>query len=167
MSFQLVGFLLTYLLHSTHAAKNGSKAGLGITLIQYGFSLKGAGSSSNGSDAKPGDGDANGLPTDFTTPSDPNNHNFDPNHVALDRGDPALMINTGGPEDGGAASGFGALGASDLFAYALMIVGWFVLIRAISEYMKARRHEALVLGSPSRGLDVAVIADDEEPSRAV
>ncbi len=30
MSFQLVGFLLTYLLHTTHAAKNGSRAGLGM-----------------------------------------------------------------------------------------------------------------------------------------
>ncbi|GAA5832839.1 hypothetical protein JCM11251_000499, partial [Rhodosporidiobolus azoricus] len=36
MSFQFVGFLLTYLLHTTHAAKNGSRAGLGITLIQLG-----------------------------------------------------------------------------------------------------------------------------------
>jgi hypothetical protein len=30
------GFLLTYVLHTTHAAKNGSRAGLGITLIQLG-----------------------------------------------------------------------------------------------------------------------------------
>ncbi|GAA5885537.1 hypothetical protein JCM16303_002248 [Sporobolomyces ruberrimus] len=40
MSFQFVGFLLTYLLHTTHAAKNGSRAGFGITLIQLGFYLK-------------------------------------------------------------------------------------------------------------------------------
>ncbi|KAK4050503.1 hypothetical protein OIO90_005086 [Microbotryomycetes sp. JL221] len=40
MSFQFVGFLLTYLLHTTHAAKNGSRAGLGITMIQLGFYLK-------------------------------------------------------------------------------------------------------------------------------
>jgi len=39
MCFQFVGFLLTYLLHTTHAAKCGSRAGLGITLIQYGFYL--------------------------------------------------------------------------------------------------------------------------------
>ena len=50
MSFQLVGFLLTYLLHTTHAAKNGSRAGLGLTLVQYGFYMKG------GSDPKPDDG---------------------------------------------------------------------------------------------------------------
>jgi len=37
--FTLAGFLLTYLLHTTHAAKNGSRAGLGITLIQLGVSI--------------------------------------------------------------------------------------------------------------------------------
>jgi hypothetical protein len=41
ISFQFVGFLLTYLLHTTHAARLGSRAGLGVTLIQYGFALKG------------------------------------------------------------------------------------------------------------------------------
>jgi hypothetical protein len=35
--FQFIGFLLTYLLHTTHAAKYGSRAGLGLTLLQYGF----------------------------------------------------------------------------------------------------------------------------------
>ena len=43
ISFQFVGFLLTYLLHTTHAAKLGSRAGLGITLIQYGFAMRGRG----------------------------------------------------------------------------------------------------------------------------
>lgn len=37
MSFQFVGFLLTTLLATSHAARNGSRAGLGITLIQYGI----------------------------------------------------------------------------------------------------------------------------------
>lgn len=40
MSFQFVGFLLTTLLSTSHAAKNGSRAGLGITLIQYGLFLQ-------------------------------------------------------------------------------------------------------------------------------
>lgn len=35
--FQFVGFVLTYLLHTSHAAKYGSRAGLGLTMIQYGF----------------------------------------------------------------------------------------------------------------------------------
>lgn len=40
VAFQFVGFLLTYLLHTTHAAKFGSRAGLGITLIQTGFAMR-------------------------------------------------------------------------------------------------------------------------------
>ncbi|KAG4304601.1 hypothetical protein PORY_001994 [Pneumocystis oryctolagi] len=39
-SFQFIGFFLTYLLHTTYAAKSGSKAGLGTTLIQYGFYMR-------------------------------------------------------------------------------------------------------------------------------
>lgn len=35
--FQFVGFLLTYLLHTSHAAKYGSRAGLGLTMIQLGL----------------------------------------------------------------------------------------------------------------------------------
>ena len=47
VSFQFVGFLLTYMLHTSHAARLGSRAGLGVTLIQFGFSMRpddGAGS---------------------------------------------------------------------------------------------------------------------------
>jgi hypothetical protein len=40
VSFQFVGFLLTYVLHTTHAAKFGSRAGLGATFLQYGFMLR-------------------------------------------------------------------------------------------------------------------------------
>jgi hypothetical protein len=51
--FQFVGFLLTYLLHTTHAAKYGSRAGLGLTLIQFGFYSRtinpdGSGDNANG-----------------------------------------------------------------------------------------------------------------------
>ncbi len=37
ISFQFVGFMVTYLLHTSHASKYGSRAGLGVTLIQYGL----------------------------------------------------------------------------------------------------------------------------------
>ena len=60
LSFQFIGFLLTYLLHTqvfrfvviidtyvldlcfgrTHAARFGSRAGLGVTIIQYAFYLR-------------------------------------------------------------------------------------------------------------------------------
>ncbi|KAL1730030.1 hypothetical protein EV714DRAFT_250925 [Schizophyllum commune] len=45
--FQVVGFLLTYLLHTTHAAKFGSRAGLGLTLIQFGLYSRGISNGEN------------------------------------------------------------------------------------------------------------------------
>lgn len=145
MSFQLVGFLLTYLLHTTHAAKNGSRAGLGLTLVQYGFYMKG------GSDTKPEDG---GDADQYVNPPDPNSHNFDPDAVT----------------DGSGGDGSGAMSAistSEWISYVLMIVGWFILIRAISDFLRARRHEQLVLQSPDRGLGVPVIAEGERAETVV
>ena len=71
-SFQFVGFLLTYLLHTTHAAKCGSRAGLGITLVQYGYYLqsaagKAAAHAGSGKEDKPAS-DADQLAEDGKTP---------------------------------------------------------------------------------------------------
>lgn len=52
ISFQFVGFLLTYLLHTSHAARLGSRAGLGVTLIQYGFALRGRLDNADGSNGE-------------------------------------------------------------------------------------------------------------------
>lgn len=148
MSFQLVGFLLTYLLHSTHAAKNGSRAGLGVTLIQYGFYMKGSSSDSGGMTGTPSDG--------YAAPPDPNSHDFDPNTVGTSTGDGSSGGNS-----------FSEIASSEWLAYILMIVGWFILIRAVSDYIKARRHEQLVLQSPDRGLPVPIIAEGESSERVV
>ncbi|SCU97684.1 LAMI_0F10968g1_1 [Lachancea mirantina] len=39
VSFQFVGFLLTYILHTSHAAKQGSRLGLGLTFLGYAYSM--------------------------------------------------------------------------------------------------------------------------------
>lgn len=144
MSFQLVGFLLTYLLHTTHAAKNGSRAGLGLTLVQYGFYMKG------GSEASGADGGSD----QYAAPPDPNSHSFDPNTVG----------ESGGDGGNGAISG---ITTSEWISYVLMIVGWFILIRAVSDFLRARRHEQLVLQSPDRGLGVPIIAEGERSETVV
>ena len=154
MSFQLVGFLLTYLLHTSHAAKNGSRAGLGITLVQYGFYMKGTSTSETG-----------GQP--YGQPPDPNSHDFDPNAVGSDSSAAAIaaMVDAGnGNTAPSAATNFAT---NDWLAYALMIVGWFILIRAISDFIRARRHEQLVLQSPDRGLGVPVVAEGETAEAVV
>lgn len=155
MAFQLVGFLLTYLLHTTHAAKNGARAGLGITLVQYGFTMKGAATS--GADVVGGASGSSGSasPGSFSDPpKDPNNVDFDPDNVA-------------GVSDGGMGGGAGGISTSEWLAYVLMIVGWFILIRSVSDFLRARRHEQLVLQSSNRGLNVPVVADGESPGTTV
>lgn len=142
MSFQLIGFLLTYLLHTTHAAKHGSRAGLGITLVQYGFQMRYTASRNSG--------DPNAAPVEGV-PDDPNSHDFDPSRV-------------GGAEGPAGPSGI-TTGA--WLSYVLMIVGWFVLIRAVSDFMRARRQEQLIRSSPDRGLGVAVVAEGENPETSV
>lgn len=147
-SFQLVGFLLTYLLHTTHAAKNGSRAGLGLTLVQYGFYMKGGDESA----------DSNSDTGGYTNPTDPNSHDFDPDDVTN---------GSSGSGDAHSAGVFSSITTSEWISYILMIVGWFVLIRAITDYLRARRHEQLVLQSPDRGLPVPIIAEGEQPDRVV
>lgn len=139
-SFQFVGFLLTYLLHSTHAAKNGSRAGLGITCIQYGFFMKGA---------TDGDPPVMSGPDGYADPPDPNSHDF----------------NAGDVTDGGGS--IGDIGIADWMGYILMVAGWFLLIKSIAEFLRARRHEQLVLQSPDRGLGVPIIAEGESTERVV
>lgn len=139
-SFQFVGFLLTYLLHSSHAAKNGSRAGLGITCIQYGFFMKGA------TDSDP---PVMSGPDGYAAPPDPNSHDFDAGDVT----------------DGGGS--IGDIGMSDWMGYVLMVAGWFLLIKSIAEFLIARRHEQLVLQSPDRGLGVPIIAEGESTERVV
>lgn len=151
MSFSLVGFLLTYLLHTTHAAKNGSRAGLGVTLVQYGFYMR-----SSGAKVTPTPSTDGGDGT-FAPPADPNSHDFDPNSIAQNV--PDASTGSSGP--------FSGVASSNALAYTLMIIGWFVLIRAVSDFFKARQHEQLVLRSPDRGLNVPVVADNERPEGAV
>jgi hypothetical protein len=149
MSFELVGFLLTYLLHSTHAAKSGSRAGFGITLIRYGFYMKGTSTGSDGMTGGPAEG--------YAQPPDPNSHDFDPNAVST----------TGGGDSSTGGTVLSDIASSEWVAYILMIVGWFILIRSVSEYIKARRHEQLVLQSPERNMGVPIIADGEDPEGVV
>jgi hypothetical protein len=158
MSFQLVGFLLTYLLHTTHAAKNGSRAGLGITLVQYGFYMRS--SATRGAIPVPDD-------PQYVQPVDPNNPDFDPSKVGDSVAAVAAMAKTqaAAAVESQTTGGIASIASSEWFAYALMIVGWFILIRAVTDYFKARRHEQLVLQSPDRG--ASGIAEGERAETVV
>ena len=155
MSFQLVGFLLTYLLHTTHAAKNGSRAGLGITLVRYGFYMKSTPPSRRGN-----------TEPQYGQPPDPNSHEFNPSAIADSAAAAVAAMASAEAETHGEASGRRIL-ASEWIAYALMIIGWFILIKSVTDFLKARRHEQLVLQSPERGLNVPLVADGEPTETVV
>lgn len=142
--FQLPGFLLTYLLHSTHAAKNGSRLGLGVTLIMFGMDIRPTGEAGGSPSASQPDG--------YSSPQDPNSHDFDPDDVR------------GGGEGGDARD---SITGSEWLMYILMVVGWYIFIRAIGDYLLAKRYERLVLQSPDRGLGVPIVAEGESPERVV
>ncbi|KAI7854897.1 hypothetical protein BDC45DRAFT_440149 [Circinella umbellata] len=100
-SFQFVGFMLTYLLHTSHAAKQGSRAGLGITFVQYGFYIR--------------------------------SRKFLFFFIFYNSSDTSEQDSTN----------------ADIIAYILMLLGWFIIIRAIGDYIRAKKMESIIAQEPS------------------
>lgn len=170
MAFQLVGFLLTYLLHTTHAAKNGSRAGLGITLISWGFHMRTVLDKDEGSSGG------------YGNPSQPNNHDFDPTQIGdgaarmVRRATSGIVSRAATSAVSGVSSLVRRLAGGNVsnnpedydnsvmaswLAYLIMIIGWIILLKAVMDFIKARRHEQLILQSPDRGLSVPIVAEGE------
>ncbi|KAG9128281.1 hypothetical protein FRC07_001922 [Ceratobasidium sp. 392] len=136
MSFQFVGFLLTYLLHTTHAGKYGSRAGLGVTLIQYGFYLRAKGDDND---------DTWGWPDDQTHPSPPR-----PTFATAAEADkyystsPPPGFNSTAPGNGTLPMGDvgdSITAANDWLSFFLMTIGWFVLLTSLMGYWRVKRWE--------------------------
>ncbi|CAL1700548.1 unnamed protein product [Somion occarium] len=143
ISFQFVGFLLTYLLHTTHAAKLGSRAGLGITLIQYGFAMRSRSDEwlENGADGQ--NMDSWGVPaTDpkptFETAADAEEwyKNFNATAAALQTPTP--------PDNSGWFLGDAA---AEWLSFFLMTVGWFLLLTSILGFWRVKRWERSILST--------------------
>lgn len=125
MSFQFVGFLLTYIMHTTHAAKFGSRAGFGITLVQYGFYLRGKGDTHD--DGEVGYGGTSLSAYNSTTTSAPSSN--------------STFLSTGGNIDtiNSPMAGY--------FSFLLMTMGWFLLISSALGYWRVKRLEAGIRSS--------------------
>jgi hypothetical protein len=150
ISFQFVGFLLTYLLHTTHAARFGSRAGLGVTLIQYGFALRGrseedttgsgwwAGSGQYGNEGKD---DVPAKPT-FATKEEAEDY-YRKLNITMINGMPsgtipgATMDDLNIPNDA----------TTDWLSFFLMTVGWFILLTSLLNFWRVKRWERNILAS--------------------
>jgi len=129
ISFQFVGFLLTYLLHTSHAARLGSRAGLGVTLIQYGFALRSRLDSTDSTrndwndwDSVPNAGSNSGAHTD-------------PPGANTTWSTPVANVTEG------QTNIFIADATSEWLSFFLMTVGWFVLLTSLLGFWRVKRWE--------------------------
>ncbi|KAF9476488.1 hypothetical protein BDN70DRAFT_897297 [Pholiota conissans] len=136
VSFQFIGFLLTYLLHTSHAARLGSRAGLGVTLIQYGFALRSrldSNDSSGGmqdwsdweSDSKSGS-EGHGMHHHFGNAS----WNTPAGNITEEQA--TIMVSDA---------------TTEWLSFFLMTVGWFVLLTSILGFWRVKRWERGIIAS--------------------
>lgn len=149
-AFQFVGFMLTYLLHTSHAAKQGSRAGLGFTLFQYGFYLQPSVA-----------GDATAPAKEFE-PNQPNNYNVN----AKTSGVGGSFSNNQGGGGGASSSSSSSISidstdASGWISIFLMILGAILILKAVVDYMRARKME-LVIQGPSHVTASPIESEDSD-----
>jgi len=168
ISFQFVGFLLTYLLHTTHAARFGSRAGLGVTLIQYGFALRNSRQEddlSGNSWWPAGGGGPYGNGVQGDVPAKPK---FDTKEEAEEYYRKWNITMVGGMPTGtvpGAIVGGMPSGTvpgatmddinvtlvneatTDWLSFFLMTIGWFILITSLLSFWRVKRWERGILAS--------------------
>ncbi|KAI0068770.1 hypothetical protein BV25DRAFT_1791869 [Artomyces pyxidatus] len=152
ISFQFVGFLLTYLLHTTHAARFGSRAGLGITLIQYGFALR-----ARGDDEPSGGGwfgmgygqvtQGDPLPT-FATKEEAEAY-YRGLNITMVNGQPTGPILTPSPISNATLDevAYVSDATTDWLSFFLMTIGWFILLTSILGFWRVKRWERNILAS--------------------
>ncbi|KAJ7228534.1 hypothetical protein GGX14DRAFT_509058 [Mycena pura] len=134
ISFQFVGFLLTYLLHTTHAARLGSRAGLGITLIQYGFALRSKREASD--DDNTSDSWSWSSRPKFATAAEAaayynNTINGMPDNNLTQEEANSLIADA----------------TSEWLSFFLMTIGWFILLTSVLGFWRVKRWERGVLAS--------------------
>ncbi|CDK29886.1 unnamed protein product [Kuraishia capsulata CBS 1993] len=146
VAFQFIGFVVTYLLHTSHAAKEGSRAGLGITLMTYGYNIIPYGY---------GSGDISDE--ERFEPSAPNDYDINSSNIltgSIDEFTSSLNGVATASSSEATSTGASSLSASSLsdtpiLAYGLIALGLFMVIKAIIDYHRARRMERIILHPPS------------------
>ncbi|KAH8831755.1 hypothetical protein DL96DRAFT_1588899 [Flagelloscypha sp. PMI_526] len=135
--FQIVGFLLTYLLHTSHAGRYGALGGLGMTLIQFGFYTK----------QREDDPETLALETQW----------WETHGVGIVTGTATASFPTAtlGVRDDAADAAVPtddsyvvtSLATKDWLAFFVMTVGWFFLLSSIIGFLRVKRWERHVRAS--------------------
>ncbi|KAF8639718.1 hypothetical protein AX17_000980 [Amanita inopinata Kibby_2008] len=157
ISFQFVGFLLTYLLHTTHAARLGSRAGLGITLIQYGFALRSRMDVNDGEQATWGSWKLRPTPSSSTE----GNSYYPKYNVSEASSAGAPPASNLSEEQMGSIV---ADATTEWLSFFLMTIGWFILLTSILSFWRVKRWERGVLASQR---EMPMTSRDARPNSAV
>jgi hypothetical protein len=134
--FQFLGFVITYFLSTTHAARYGARAGLGLTFIQYGAYWRAA------QNAEPGPSRAeqqeitwwNETMTGIGSGTD---SGADTTATSLLQS----MANQTGTETGEAYYSDVGFGGRDWLALFFMTFGWVLLFTSIVGFWRVKRWE--------------------------
>jgi len=135
ISFQLIGFLLTYLLHTTHAGRLGSRAGLGITLIQYGFALRSRAEASEEENGTAWTNWSSAPKPTFGTPAEAAYYNGTdgmPPGITLTEEQANVIVTDA---------------TNEWLSFFLMTIGWFILLTSVLGFWRVKRWESGVLAS--------------------
>ncbi|KAI0045316.1 hypothetical protein FA95DRAFT_1495554 [Auriscalpium vulgare] len=162
ISFQFVGFLLTYLLHTTHAARFGSRAGLGVTLIQYGFALRArseedasSGGGWFGMGGAYGQGGLGNATPTFETKEAAEDYYRALNITMVD-GQPSGPIPSA-TTPGATMDDISYVNdaTTDWLSFFLMTIGWFLLLTSVLGFWRVKRWERNILASQQDATSVA------------
>ncbi|KAF9930127.1 hypothetical protein BGZ67_005982 [Mortierella alpina] len=139
MSFQFVGFFLTYLLHTSHATKEGSKTGLGITFISMGYRMF---------TGKPI------LTSSGSAISDTEGYDENDEPIVADS-DTGYMGNTGATSP----YPYSALGSEYVWlSYFLCLLGGFIVVQSLFQFARAKRAEMVINATSTTELEASVPA---------
>jgi len=159
-TFQFVGFVLTWVMHTTHAAKFGSRAGLGITLIQWGFALRARLDDAMNAGAGTWE---DGTPLTFGSTEEAEDYY---NNIAA----PATTTQPIPTQDESQWNNSLLTGpiATEWLSFFLMTIGWFLLLTSSLGFWRVKRWERSILASHassssrSHARTQSEIADEEE-----
>lgn len=134
IAFKMVAFVLCYLLHTSHAAKEGTRVGFGAMLIMYGYGI---------------------LPTNFGSPDriPPRYQPEDANAIVVK----TLAVKIGGTLDayvlnlpGATYKGLSSFASAHepFVAYGVIAFGLFTIILALVNFYQVKQDEQRMLAPP-------------------
>jgi len=151
VSFQFIGFILTFVLHTTHAAKLGSRAGFGVTLIQYGLNLRSKLDNNRDGNDDDNTEDWSGWRSGSTSNPHPSirstfQNSTEPGYAATPKIQKAMQVSS-----------------VEWLSFALMTIGWFVLLTSLLGFWRVKRWERGIL-APQSSQSTTPISDSAVPS---